>query len=444
MENHLADAGEAGPVDVGERVVLLDVLRGLALGGVFLANTYSFLSGRAFLPPDQLRASIAHPLDAAMTHAVIFFVSGKFITIFSFLFGLGFSIQMLRAEERGTSGPRLFARRLTFMLLFGAAHAVTLWYGDILHVYALLGFSLLLLRKRSDRALLTWGLLCAAILPGAIDLAIHFLPRLWTSPEAAEASMNASMAQVAESKRQALPVHQGDSYLAVVRMNPRIYWDLFGGLRMIGFAVGVLGRFMLGLYVGRRGLLHDAATHRPLFRQLLGWGFLFGLIGNGAALVMRQLSISGRLAPSSLAPQIVGPLSRDLGHVGFAVLYVAAIALLFQRDRWRRLLLVFAPVGRMALTNYLAQSLLAVLIFYGIGLGLIGQVRPALVVAIVAGIFSLQIAWSHLWLARFRMGPAEWLWRSLTYGKLQPMRLPRGAAGLDAPEAEITGRPQSG
>jgi uncharacterized protein len=188
--------------------------------------------------------------------------------------------------------------------------------------------------------------------------------------------------------------------------------------------LATFGRFLLGLLAGRRRIFHDAPQHLGLFRRLLGWGLVAGVVGSGAGLVLQQLMLRKILTPETLptwVPFAMAPL-RHLGELGFASVYVSGITLLFQRAAWQRLLGVLAPVGRMALTNYLSQTVMSVLFFYGYGLGQITKVGPAACFGLCLAVFAVQVAWSHLWLSRFRFGPAEWVWRSLTYGKAQPMR----------------------
>jgi len=432
----------ARPVGVDERLVLLDVLRGFALGGVFLSNLHVWFSGRIFLPPESMKEAMEGPLNVVTGFVFNFFVFGKFITIFSFLFGLGFALQTGRAEERGAPGGRLYARRLSVMLLLGVAHAVALWYGDILHVYALFGFTLLLFGRLSGRAILATGLVLALLVSPAVGILVEFLPRLGSSPEAVAAADQAHAEGWSAFQARAVASLTSDSYLALVRANVDINERMFLRPAIIGSHVGILGRFLIGAYVGRRRLLHDVAQHRRLFRRLLGWGLVAGVIGSGVKVALRFLAVAGgRIKPDGMLNQLVHRISDEIGALGFAAFYVAAIALLFQRERWRRALSLFAPAGQMALTNYLSQSVLGVLIFCGVGLGLMDKVPGPLNFAIVFVLFSVQIVWSHLWLARFRFGPAEWLWRSLTYGKAQPMR--RAARGPEqaarAPELPASG-----
>jgi uncharacterized protein len=197
--------------------------------------------------------------------------------------------------------------------------------------------------------------------------------------------------------------------------------DLFKMLSI--FLPVIVGRFLLGLWAGRRRLFHDAPQHLPFFRRLFGWNLVAGVLASGVGVLVGQLFSRKIINPEALPwlPFALTPV-RHLAELGMAAAYVSGITLLFQRDAWKRRLAVLAPVGRMALTNYLMESVLGVLLFYGYGLGLMGKLGSAAQMALALALFALQILFSHLWLARFRFGPAEWLWRSLTYGKAQPMR----------------------
>ena len=191
----------------------------------------------------------------------------------------------------------------------------------------------------------------------------------------------------------------------------------------------ILGRFLLGLLAGRHLLLQDVERHRPTHRRLLVWGLVLGVLGNGTGLVVSRLRLAGLVDPAKDSWMFALSAIQELGYVGLAAVYVAGFALLFQRERWRKVMQVLAPVGRMALTHYLLQSVVSLCVYDGWGLGLIGKLPPSRVVALSLAIFALQVPLSHWWLSRFRFGPAEWLWRSLTYGRAQPMRLlPRSAA----------------
>ena len=418
---------EARPVDSTERLVLLDALRGFALCGVFVSNVYMWFSGRFLLPRAQVEATMANAslLDHAIIRATHFLVFGKFITIFSFLFGLGFAVQMGRAEQRGTSIVPLYARRLGVLLAIGLAHLFLLWYGDILTTYALLGFGLLLFRNRSDKTLLVLAAVFIFVFP-VVGFLLLKLPELLAPSEASAAAAKAAK-ELGDTKRaQTLAAFKSGSYFDVVSANATFYFGKFIKplLRTI---MALLGRFLLGLLAGRHKIFHEPGQHLPLLRKVLLWGLVAGVIGNGTSVALQMLFFYKVLNPATLPwlPYVMGPV-RQLGEVGLAAFYVAGLTLLFQRPIWQRLLSVFAPVGRMALTNYLSQTVISLLLFYGYGLGLIATLGPKALVAIPLGIFVLQIGVSHLWLARFRFGPAEWVWRSVTYGKAQPMRRTRG------------------
>jgi len=422
-------ASDARPLDASERVVLIDVIRGFALGGVCLSNAYVWFTGRIFMPRERMREMAARSVDAVADFVYGGLISAKFITIFSFLFGLGFAVQLMRAEGRGGSIVPLYARRLAVMLLFGVVHILALWYGDILHAYAILGFALLLFRNTSERKALLWGFALSVLVVPLLTLAETHLPRLWRSPEEMKATMDAAKAHADALSAAAFADLSSDSYAAVLRNNPRLYYFFF--LQRPGsfiWQVDIFGKFLLGFYAGRIGLFHDVAKHRTLLRRMLGWGLFVGVLGNGVMLLMRYLFRSGRLPPESAIAAWVLPPVGSMGTLGLSAFYVASVALLFQRERLRRALSVLAPLGRMALTNYLMQSVFGVLIFYGVGFGLIGKVRPILGLAIPAGVVLIELVWSHFWLAHFRFGPVEWLWRSLTYGKAQPMLRARGGA----------------
>jgi uncharacterized protein len=190
----------------------------------------------------------------------------------------------------------------------------------------------------------------------------------------------------------------------------------------ITWTATTLGLFLLGLCAGRRRVFEKVAAHRTGFQRTAAWGLAAGLgFSTSVGIVYIRYSPAALAAQPGLALLMAALVT--LGTVPLAFGYIATATLLLERPIWQRRLAHFAPVGRMALTNYLTQTVLCLLIFYGYGAGLIGHVGAAASLAIALLVFGLQLAWSPWWLARFRFGPAEWLWRSLTYGRLQPMRI---------------------
>ena len=403
------------PVLERERLVTLDVLRGFALLGVCVANVWLWFSGIAFRMPGYRDELLQLSLDSVVFHAIGILVSGKAISTFSFLFGLGFAIQMLRAEARGRSVVPLYLRRLLVLLLIGVAHMTLLWYGDILTAYAMLGFLLLLFRRRSDRTLLVW----AAILLGGLPLVMAGLPLALALPDP-------NLAEIAQRNAATLAVFQHGSYAEIVRENLHQAGKFYLG-RKAPWLFYSLGLFVLGLYVGRRRIFEDVDGHRGLFRRIVVWGLPIGLAGNIAGGVM-QMAITPDVMLADPRLMFLMSLVFVGSTIPLAAGYVCAATLLLQREGASRWLLHFAPPGRMALTNYLSQTVIMLLIFYPYGGGLIGRTGPAAALGVALTVFAVQMVWSRLWLAYFQFGPMEWVWRTLTYGRLQPMRIGRTPA----------------
>jgi uncharacterized protein len=417
-------AAPLGPVLEQERLVTLDVLRGLALLGVVIANVWLWFSGIAFRFPGYQQELRQISLDSAVFFGIAVLVSGKAISTFSFLFGHGFAIQMLRARARARSVVPVYARRLTLLLLIGVAHMVVLWYGDILTIYAVLGFILLLFRNRADRTLLVW----AAILVGAVPVLMGAVP--WILSGFGVALPQPNLTEIAQRNATTLAVFQGGRLAEILRENLHQAGKFYLG-RKAPQVLYLLGLFVFGLFVGRRGVFEDVAAHRAVFRRIVAWGIPVGLTGSIAIAVLQAtLAPDVMLAQPPLALLIT--LLFIASTVPLAAAYVSAVALLLQNPAFARRLSVFAPVGRMALTNYLTQTLVMLLIFYPYGAGLIGRTGPAIGLVIALGLFAVQMVWSQAWLTRFQFGPMEWVWRSLTYGAPQPMMISRALVGVAA------------
>lgn len=403
---------ERSPVSSRERVAALDVIRGWALLGVLIANLHEAIGGRLY----GLAAADDAARDRAATLAIQIAVTGRSITLLTFLFGLGFAIQLMRAGARGEDGRGLFVRRLVVLFAIGACHATLLWWGDIASTYAVVGIALLAFRKASDRAVLAWA------------VALVFLPRLVMAVPAVGAAFRAVMPQPAS------PAAFRAEMIAAA-LGHDLPARVIAHLRQVLYYVApiaawylpwLLGRFLLGYYAGRRGLFdRDGAAHLPLFRRLLSWGLGCGAAG-ALLIVLRRVGVIDQ--PLPLASQLCLVALNEVAWLGMAAAYASAIVLLMQRPVARRWLVVLAPVGQMPLTTYLGQSLVATFLFYGWGLGLMGQVGSAGCLAIALAIYALQVVACRLWLAWFRFGPVEWLWRTLVYGRVQAMRISPGGS----------------
>jgi uncharacterized protein len=404
---------ELYPLPLRERIAVLDVIRGWALLGVLIANIHEVIGGRFYgvAPADDTG------LDSVATWFIQIAISARSVTLLTFLFGLGFAIQLMRSDGRGEDGRGRFLRRLGALFVIGALHATLLWWGDIASTYAVVGVALLAFRRTSNRALLIWA------------IALVFVPRLLMSVPAIATAVRAAMphpASQAAFQAQVLEAIRGHDYTdrMVAHLRQLLY---FISPVAAWYLPWLLGRFLIGYYAGRRGLFdRDGVDHLPLFRRVLAWGLVCGAAGVPAIVLRGSGALNRGELPLAVKLGLVA--LNELAWLGLAAAYASAIVLLMQRPAARRWLLVLAPVGRMPLTTYLSQSLIATYLFYGWGLGLLGRIGSAGCLAIALAIYAAQVLACRLWLAWFQLGPVEWLWRTLVYLHAPPMRRPRGAA----------------
>ncbi len=393
-----------GPVAISERVEVIDVLRGFALLGIVIVNMGAF-KGSSF---GSLRD--AGVLDQAASWLVAFGFQTKFYVLFSFLFGYGLSVQMNRATARSAPFVPRFLRRLLGLLLIGLVHAVLLFTGDILVTYALLGLILLLLRNASNTALLR----IAAILITATVLLLAVFGVVLAASAAGAPDANAAITGSAAAYRGTPADVIGER----IREYP-------GTLAFALFGQGptALAMFLVGLWAGRRRLLERVDDYLPLLRRVLSVGLAVGVPG---ALIWATFRVINGF---TFDANFLWAAAFDFATAPFlSAVYATTIMLLYRNATWRRRLAPLAAVGRLSLSNYLLQSLVAALVFTGYGLGLYGQVGAAWGLALSITIFAVQVPLSAWWLGRFQFGPAEWLLRSFTYGKVQPLRRAAQAA----------------
>jgi uncharacterized protein len=392
-----ADPLPPGPVR--ERIHALDVLRGVAIGGILFANVLTFF-GLFLIPTEQAAAFPTAARDEIASFVERVLVEGKFYSIFSLLFGVGFGVQLTRGGDAAI--PR-FRRRLWILLGIGAIHAVFIWAGDILMLYAMLGFTMPWFARKSDRDLLRWTVILLAI-PTAlylVALAGWMLAGVTPAGESGDGIPPAIFAIFAAvGTGGVVEAFQANLVLLAGR-----WVDLFATMRF----PKVLGMFVLGLWAVRTGLALDPAAHRATLTRWAGIGLAVGLPANVVAVwSFRHWEY---LPPSPGG--LLGVAMQGIGIPILAIGYAAAITLLVIGG-WR-LVSVFAPVGRMALTNYLMQSVTCVILSYGFGFALWWRIGASTAMAIAAAIVLVQIPLSALWLSRFDQGPVEWVWRRLTY-----------------------------
>ena len=561
------------PLAAGERIVALDVVRGFALLGIFLMNIEWFNRPIAAFNEGIPRGLTG--LDWFASWFIAYFVQGKFWTIFSLLFGMGFAVMLVRAERAGREFTRVYLRRILALAVFGAVHFIYVWEGDILFSYAMGALALLIvlygrawpiviacvalmglgfipdadaffriagglaatgllalyLRGRKQLAwrgislpvfsflLMFAGVLVSiaavvfwlwadgpieprvpltvfgpllfvtgwlswkyhepaerrslrmavsiyvfgAVAMTAMSLVQHFTPdplsvldasaktpavtvAKTTGGTVAKASSSAAvaaeaakktredraaemkterdkrLAEQATRKAEELKTFTTGSYLDTVEFRARLFLEKAANDG--GFAVVLVSMFLLGVWFVRSGVMEEPENHLPLFRTLA----LYGLpVGIGLGLVSGLIAVSHTPGDRydgwgiTRGLLMLGNLPACLGYVGLVV------TMLYSRTAWSRVR-VLAPLGRMALTNYLMQSLICMVVFDGFGLGHWGMPRAQQVVFVVA-VYIAQIAFSHWWLARFRYGPMEWLWRGFTYRQVPPMRVDGEVAG---------------
>ncbi|HEX8525916.1 DUF418 domain-containing protein [Allosphingosinicella sp.] len=382
-----------------ERIELLDALRGFALFGILLANILTW-SGWLAMTEEQ---RVAFAGAEAVTWQYRFhhlLVDGKFYTIFSLLFGTGFALQIARLSARGIEGLRVYRRRVLVLLGIGLIHSWLIWDGDILTIYALLGLVLPFFYRWRERSLLV----AAAILIFLVPIAgVWLFARLGWEPHQHLFALSNS---IAESLGADTAPDKALEWLRRDDIAGWASWQLSGtpfnwALRVESWRIPkVLGIMLVGVVVGRRLASGGLLENRRLFRQVLMAGLAIGLPASAAYALIPGL---GQADWPSL-----------IGTVPLALAYAAAFVLLWPRAR--PVLRHFVPVGRMALTNYLAHSMIGLIFFYGIGFGLAGAFRPLAFYAVALLIFSAQVPFSRWWLSRHEQGPMEALWRRATYG----------------------------
>ncbi|MBA3498861.1 MAG: DUF418 domain-containing protein [Myxococcota bacterium] len=516
------------PVTPGERIEELDVVRGFALLGVFLMNVEFF--GRSVRGIGEGMPPGLTGIDWFASWFVAYFVQGKFWTMFAMLFGMGFAVMLMRAERAERPFLRPYLRRILALAVFGAAHFIFLWSGDILFSYAVAagGLLVLLYGKWKPIVLALVALIAIAFVPGLgssaaiagslafislmalymrsekkvfkripvfsflflllgtlgalasialwlvpdgpkdprvpvttisglflliaflsarfhnpvelrplrLGVALYVLPTLMMivmgtvqyvsppDPKDAVATVEArkekaekaeQLAEHEQKKREEERVLSSGTYADAVGMRARDFPKRIA--EQTGMAVIAIGMFLIGFWFVRSGIMQNVSAHLPLFRKLtmygLPLGIGLGILGSAIATTHTPGSeTDGFLLANALV--MLGSLPASLGYMGLVVLALNSRSSLSS-------VRVLAPAGRMALTNYLLQSVVSTLMFYGYGAGYWGLAR-SWQVAFVIVVFGLQVAFSHWWLSRFRYGPLEGVWRAFTYRQLGTMR----------------------
>ena len=405
---------QALPVSVNERSDILDVLRGFALLGVMLDNLFGF-TGWGALSQSQREAIPTWSIDRIIGASEQIFINGKFYSLFSLLFGIGFSIILIRNEQKGVNPFKIFYRRLFILFIIGAGHLFLLWEGDILCLYALIGFSLPLFRKLSDKTLITLSIVMvlSPLLFDISSILFHY-----KNGEFLEKMANTI------DIRNGLPLTDYGDYLTKNGAGWHEWrnWQESGYLYRYSYILDsnripkVLGMFLLGFCVGRKMMYTQLEKYVSLFKKLRLWGFIIGI---PSAFACFYFEFFRKHIPDPIG--LLHTLFYATSVVPLSLAYTSIICLRWIKKKGNSKLKVLAPRGRMALTNYLMQTIIGITIYYGVGFGFGGNIGPALFIPIGLCVYVIQLLYSNIWFKYFNYGPMEWIWRMLTYGKYLQM-----------------------
>ncbi|WP_227397001.1 DUF418 domain-containing protein [Jeotgalibacillus aurantiacus] len=400
-------------VSMKERIHALDIIRGFALFGILIANMIAFKTP-AFTEISSMIEGSSLPdggLNAALTLLTAFFVDGKFYPMFSMLFGLGFYIFYSRLMKRGLPAKQLFRRRLVFLLLIGLVHLIFIWSGDILHTYAITGFLLPLFVERSTKVIKVWVisllvvgplLVMGLMLLSSVSIQFMISQEMDTLENLNATSVLAASVMAEGSFGEILAFRFTNEVIPIL-------------LQVLLIVPTILPLFLIGLYFGKTGMFTDIENNLHRWKKVMWIGLSIGvpLVG---------LSVAIGYNAFGWEPYLTVSVAEGLNSIGgpfMMLFYVSVIVLLTRKASVEKMLMPFASVGRMALTNYLMQSVIAVIIFNGYGFGLFGQVSKTQGVLIAIAIYSLQVVLSHLLLKRYNQGPMEYVWRKWTYSRVE-------------------------
>lgn len=383
-----------------ERIQILDILRGMALMGILIVH---FVTGMhwMFASPEQ-KAVMPHPeLNQVLGHIVDFFFTDKSRTLFAFMFGLSFFIQLKSAEHHKKPFHKAFLWRLTILMILGLLHAHLLFGGDILRYYAMGGLFLLLVYKWSSRALFLTGLFLTIGVPFITTLvsAIYEINLFGDFPE---------MSTVHAA-------YMSSSFLDNLKINHQSAIWRYNAFFLLNFAVPATGIFLFGIWMGRRNYLQHPEKHMKLLKRFVGWGLGIGFIIQAGSLLVNMEIIKGNAVLF-----MVKDLLYSCATLCIALGYVSALTLLCLRPGWNKFLSILAPAGRMTLTNYIMQSVLQWWFFNGSGLGYYLKIGPSYTIFVALAFCGLQLVMSFYWLQYFTMGPLEWVWRYANTGIRPP------------------------
>jgi uncharacterized protein len=403
-------SGNISPSQPGERIQDIDILRGFALFGVILVNVFYF-----HVPDVHFSAyygQFTGLIDRIVFLALNWFVDRKFYPIFSFLFGLGFALQFMKARQKGVNPYLLFLRRLLTLALFGLAHIVLVWEEDILFIYAVFGFVLLMLAERPPRFIVITALVLYAI-PVIYKAAGHLIP---------VSQMPVNTFALTDYIR----FYTNSAYHEILQVRLELYlhkFDQWAGLFSI---LDRLAFFLLGLYAGHQNYIATFSRTGAQWRRVFSAFLLVYVVGFLTdKLWLKDLELAGERHLLFVEEIVLGV--TQLFQIG---IYIIGFLLLLTIPVFKRLALPLADIGRLALTTYIGHTLLFSVLFYSFGWGFYGSLSPSQLLLVALGYYAFMVVFSSFWLRGFSYGPLEWLWRSLTYGRRLPIKRPADGSRL--------------
>ncbi|MFZ5354057.1 MAG: DUF418 domain-containing protein [Bacillota bacterium] len=401
------------PVSKENRIKEIDIIRGFALFGVLLVNVVFFghITLMGYL---NGITPLTHPLnisslpDRISAIFILLFADGKFYTIFSFLFGLGFYIFMKRAEEKELKPKALFSKRMLALFLFGVLNYAFLYYGDILHVYAIGGVILMAFRKRSVKSLMIWVALLL-MMTTAISVFIFSY-----SPAFLDAKYGlVDFITCNDAVKSSFDAYRASSFLEIVKYRMTFELSIIP-MNLVFMIPKTLAMFLIGMSFGKLNIFQNIEGNLSFIKRL--WK-ITGMLGGLSVLACLVTGYPLSEALSGLLDPKIYKLSYEAGTVFISLFYISTLLLLLRKNSFRKILSPLQAVGKMALSNYLAQCLICSLVFYGHGMGLIGRTGIFFGVIFTIVFYGLQILYSNLWFRHFKFGPLEWIWRSFTYSR---------------------------
>ena len=383
------------PIEQKNRTIIVDIIRGFALIGVLIANFTSYVDQQT---PESVLNSISSSLDTSLMNINTVFFEWKFMTLFSILFGYGFGLILESLQKKNINTNSFFIRRMFWLFIFGCIHSL-FWWADVLHLYAMSGILLLLFRKKPNDSILIYAVLFALVIPPLISYAFRNQPATFT-----EADIQSLYNQ-----------YKTGNLFDVFKFNVNFYYRMFivSGSDLHDI-IQTLGRFLFGYFLLRINLFHAVETKRHTFRRIALFTAPFMI----AYFIIRWLLLKETIRINQF---LHAPL-LSFGIICTTAFYVSILVLAYISFGMNKFFTALQALGKMTLTNYLLISTFLIILLYGFGFNKLGEL-PMHIIWLYAFVWLCgEIVLSTYWLKYFRYGPAEWIWRQLSYWKRLKLR----------------------